>query len=350
MRRFPAGKALRAALSFVLVALILSFTFRDIDVAAVGDQIRDMTLIELVTLAAISVWNLLTYPLVWMAVVPGLSFRRGVALTESPTAVANTVPGGAALGVGMTYAMLSSWGFSRSRSTVGVLVSAAWNSFTKLGMPVVALALVALGGAASAGLVTAALVGIAGLVAAVIVFTLMLRSEEWARRTGQVAGAGVSRFLCVVGRPAVEGWELATTKFRARTIGLLERRWPQITAATLVSHLSLYLVLLVALRHLGVADDEVRWAEVLAVFAFARLATAVPLTPGGLGVVEAVLIAGLAAAGGDKEQVAAAVLVYRAFTWLLPIPVGIVTYLLWRRSTTAGHLRPMEPPVVVGQP
>jgi uncharacterized membrane protein YbhN (UPF0104 family) len=48
-------------------------------------------------------------------------------------------------------------------------------------------------------------------------------------------------------------------------------------------------VLLVTLRHVGVSDAEVSWAEVLAVFAFARLATAIPLTPGGAGFVEAVL-------------------------------------------------------------
>jgi uncharacterized membrane protein YbhN (UPF0104 family) len=34
---------------------------------------------------------------------------------------------------------------------------------------------------------------------------------------------------------------------------------------------------------------EVGWAEVLAVFAFARLATAIPITPGGAGLVEVVL-------------------------------------------------------------
>jgi uncharacterized protein (TIRG00374 family) len=67
------------------------------------------------------------------------------------------------------------------------------------------------------------------------------------------------------------------------------------------------------------------------VFAFARLATAIPFTPGGIGFVEAVLIGGLTAAGGDRAEVTAAVLVYRALTWGLPILVGIVCYLWWRR-------------------
>jgi uncharacterized protein (TIRG00374 family) len=107
-------------------------------------------------------------------------------------------------------------------------------------------------------------------------------------------------------------------------------------------------VLLVSLRHVGVGDAEVSWAEVLAVFAFARLATIIPFTPGGAGVVELVLIGGLTAAGGDREQVTAAVLVYRALTWRLPILVGVACYVWWHQSrlrpspfTTGGRQMPM---------
>ena len=59
----------------------------------------------------------------------------------------------------------------------------------------------------------------------------------------------------------------------------------------------------------GVSDAEVSWAQVLLVFAVARLLSIVPVTPGAAGVVEFALIALLAAAGGDREQVTAAVLV-----------------------------------------
>jgi uncharacterized protein (TIRG00374 family) len=232
----------------------------------------------------------------------------------------------------MTYGMLGSWGYSRSRTTTAVLVSGVWNSFIKLGMPVLALALVLLQGGAGGGRVFAALVGIAGLVAAIVVFALMLRSEEQARRFGLLAGRVATRLLRLVRRPPATGWELATVKFRDRTLELVEHRWLAITVTSLISHLSLYLVLLVCLRDVGVSNAEVGWAEVLAVFAFARLVTAIPITPGGAGLVEAALIAGLVGAGGDKSQVAAAVLIYRALTWALPILVGIACYLWWRRQ------------------
>jgi uncharacterized protein (TIRG00374 family) len=259
-------------------------------------------------------------------------------MTQSTTAVANTVPwAGPVIGTGMTYNMFGQWGYSGARTTVAVLVSGVWNSFAKLALPVLALALLALQGGASGTRVVAGLAAIAGLVGAIVVFALLLRSEHLAERFGLWAGRVASRLLRLVRRPPVHGWELATVRFRARTLDLLEGGWVPITAATLVSHLSLYLVLLVALRHVGVSDDEVSWVQVLAWFAFARLLTVVPFTPGGLGLVEATLIGGMTAAGGDREQVTAAVLVYRALTWFLPILVGIVCYLWWRRTRLASQ-------------
>jgi uncharacterized membrane protein YbhN (UPF0104 family) len=298
---------LRVVLSLVLIAAIFYYLLKDISLADVWGAITAMTWGELAGLAVVAGWNLCTYAFVWMTVTPGLSFGRAMLMTQATTAITNTVPAGSAIGIGMTYAMLGGWRLSRSRTTIAVLVSGVWNAFAKLGIPVLALALVALQGNASAGRITAALVGIAGLVA--------------------------SRLLALIRRPPAQGWEIATVKFRNRTIDLLEHGWFPITAATLVSHLSLYLVLLVCLWDVGVSNAEVNWAEVLAVFAFARLATALPITPGGAGVVEAVLITGLTAAGGFKPEVVAAVLVYRALTWGLPILVGIFCLLWWRKQS-----------------
>jgi putative heme transporter len=333
-------------LSLLLVVAIFYYLRQKFDLAQTWAAITAMTWLELATLGLLAAWNLCTYAFVWMSVTPGLSFWRAMVMTQATTAVANTVPGGSAIGIGMTYSMLGSWGYSRSRATTAVLVSGVWNSFIKLGMPVLALALVALQGGATGGRVVAALLGIAGLVAAIVVFALMLRSEEQARRFGLLAGRIASRLLRLFRRPPVAGWELATVKFRARTIGLVEHRWVAITVTSLVSHLSLYVVLLVALRDVGVSDAEVSWAQVLAVFAFARLATAIPLTPGGLGFVEGVLVTGLVGAGGDPDEVAAAVVVYRALTWALPILVGIGCYLWWRRR--AWTTSPQDAPRAAG--
>jgi uncharacterized protein (TIRG00374 family) len=112
----------------------------------------------------------------------------------------------------------------------------------------------------------------------------------------------------------------------------------RITTATIVHHLSLYLVLLVSLRAVGLGEAQVGWAEALAAFAVVRLLSAVPITPGGLGVVELGLTASLAHGLPDAaaDSVAAAVLLYGALTWFTPIPLGIVA---WAYCRTSAHRR-----------
>ena len=326
-------RVLPAVISLAIVVLVFWYFLPQFaSLSSIWASITDMTWLEIGSLVLAGLWNLATYWFVMVSTMPGLTIPQAVVVTESTTAISNTVPGGGAIGIGMSYSMYSSWGFSRSRGSVSLLVAGVFNNFAKLGMPVIALALLAVTGSASGGRVVAALAGLAGLIAAIVIFAMLLRSEKSAERVGLGLAKVVNRVLRVFRRKPVSGWEKATKKFRARTVLLLRARWVWITLATLVSHISLFLVLLLALRHVGVSQDEVSWIEVLAVFSFARLLTAIPFTPGGLGVVEAALIAGLAAAGGDHAQVAAATLVFRALTYVLPIPLGVLTYVYWRRN------------------
>jgi putative heme transporter len=146
----------------------------------------------------------------------------------------------------------------------------------------------------------------------------------------------------LVRRGPASGWDERARRFRADIIGLLAHRWVRITVATIVSHISLFLVLLVALRDVGVSNDEVSWTAALAAFSFVRLLSAVPLTPGGLGVVELGLTAALGSGLPDstKNQIAAAVLLYRGLTWFLPIPLGVGCWLFWRTNTSWRHSIP----------
>ena len=95
-------------------------------------------------------------------------------------------------------------------------------------------------------------------------------------------------------------------------------------------HATQFTLLLVALRGVGVSAGEVSWAEALAAYSTANLLAALPLTPGGIGLVELGLTAALIAAGAPNAEAVAAVLVYRTVSYLLPLPIGAVSYLVWR--------------------
>jgi putative heme transporter len=338
-------KVLQVLVSLVLLVLIFWYVFRQFaDISSVWAAIKTLTWREIAVLAVATVWNLVTYWVVMVMATPGLTYPQGAVLTQSTTAVANSVPAGGAIAVGLTYSILSSWGFSKSRATVSVVVTGIWNNFVKLGTPILALAIIALQGGPGGGRLIAGILGMAGLVGAIVLFALILHSEAFAAKVGVVTGRWASALLRLVRRPPVKGWDLAVVKFRSRIIGLVKHRWIGLTLATIVSHASLYAVLLISLRVMGVSDAEVGWAEVLVVFAFARLVTAIPLTPGGVGVVELALIAGLTRAGGADAPVVAAVLLFRLLTYILPILVGALTYIYWRRNRS---WRDSAPPLPV---
>jgi uncharacterized protein (TIRG00374 family) len=337
-------KVLQVAVSALLVVGIFWYVLQQFaDLSEVWAAMRTLTWREIAVLAVATVWNLATYWILTVIATPGLTYPQAVVLTESTTAVSNSLPAGGALGVGLTYTMLSSWGFSKSRSTLSVLVTGIWNNFAKLGMPIVALAILAVQGEPGGGRVVAALAGLVGLAAAVAVFALILRSEDFARRAGLVGERMMSSLRRLVRRGPVRGWDHAFVRFRNRVIGLVRHRWVALTVSTLVGHLSLYAVLLVTLRAMGVSEDEVSWVQILAAFAFARLLTAIPLTPGGVGIVELALITTLTDAGGDDAQVVASVLIYRLLTYVVPIVFGAGTYLYWRRNRSWRDSAPPMP-------
>lgn len=337
----PLQRAARVALAVAVAVAVFGFALpRFASAAEVWHALGHVGWRGAALLAVAAGWNLVTYWLVWMAAVPNLGLRRAALVAQAPTAVANTMPAGSYVAVALTYSMLRSWGLRRPSATLAIVVTGIWNNFAKLALPVVALAALAIGGDVDAPRVIAAAAGLGGLVAAVAVFAAAMRTDAAASRMARVAAKATAPLLRLIRRPAPSGWDVAMRRFRARAGSLLGARWHVLTAATAVGHLSLFLVLLASLRAAGVPEAEVGSAEALAVFAFARLATAVPFSPGGLGVVELAFTAGLVAAGGGRGPVVAAVLVYRALTYLVQIPLGGVAYVLWRRTVRRVGARP----------
>jgi len=318
----------------VVVGIFVGVLPQIADYSEVWATIRSLTWLEAATLALVAFWNLATYWFVLVAALPGMRLREAAVVNQSSTAVANTLPGGGALGVGVTLAMLTSWGFPIPAIARSTLVTGIWNNFVKLGMPVIALALLALEADVTAARLGAAAVGVGVLGGAVLLFGLILRSERLARSVGSGVGRVASGFRSMIRRTPVTGWGDRAVAFRADTIGLLRHRWLQLTVATIVSHLSLYVVLLITIRHVGVSQQELSWIQILAAFAFVRLISALPVTPGGVGVVElgyaAALTIGLDSIA--KAQVVAAILVFRVITYALPIPLGAAAYLIWQRN------------------
>jgi uncharacterized protein (TIRG00374 family) len=297
----------------------------------IWEAMRTLTPLELATLTGFMVFNLVTYWWANQAALPGLGIGKAAIVTQTTTAVANTLPAGGAVAIGLTYAMLDSWGFSGTNVALFVGVTGIWNIFVKLGLPIAALAWLAVTGHATPAYVTAAVVGIIVLAIAVTLLALVFRSEHFARQIGDGLARVVSWCMRPFRRDPIAGWGNRAATFRADTIVLVHRRWFRLTWTTVLSQVALCFVLIAALRAMGVSASEVTNAEVFAVYAFARLLTAVPVTPGGVGVIDLGYVGGLAFFfPADQAQIVAAVLLFRALTYVVQIPIGGITYLIWR--------------------
>ncbi|HUZ36936.1 MAG TPA: lysylphosphatidylglycerol synthase domain-containing protein [Streptosporangiaceae bacterium] len=334
-RASPRRRLLVGGLSLLVVVGMFGFALpRFASYGAVWASLRAMSWPGLGVIAATLAASLVTTWLMITAVLPSVRLRHAATVNLGSSAVANTLPGGGAVAMGVSWAMLSGWGVGTGEYVRYTLVSGLWNVFVRLGLPVVALSLLVLTGRPSVAWQAAAYTGAGLLLLAVLAFRATLRSEAFAGRADRALARLLPAGCRLARRPPPRRAQGLVLEFRAGAAGLLARRWRRITVTTVASHLTLWLVLLACLRASGLTQGQVSWQASLAAFAFVRLLSVLPLTPGGVGVVEVGLTGPLAAGlpAADAAKVAAAVLLFRAVTYLLPIPLGAAAYLGWRQT------------------
>ncbi|MGH3158357.1 MAG: lysylphosphatidylglycerol synthase domain-containing protein, partial [Streptosporangiaceae bacterium] len=174
---------------------------------------------------------------------------------------------------------------------------------------------------------------------------------------GLLTGSGLSRFKIAAGGDvliglaviaAVSAVLLAVPQTRAKLTAMvwphLRRAWPRLldalsrplrmvasAGANLLLSAAYLLAFIAALRAVG-AHPAILPAAVV-YLAGNAVGSAAP-TPGGLGGVEAVLVAGLSAMGIPAAEAISGVLVFRVATFWLPIPAGWLSYLWLRHRGT----------------
>lgn len=318
--------------ALIAVALLVGVLPAIADFSEVWGTIRALGLGAVVALFALAAWNIVTYQFVIMAALPGLPWSHAFMVGQISTAVSNTVPAGSAVGIGVTYTLFASFGYSAASIGIAAALTGLWNTFVKLGLPIAALAILAFRGNPNAAMLGAAVAGLLLLLVAVAVLVAVVSSERLAAAIGRTAGAAATKLARPLKKGPFTDWEAGLCAFRERTASVLERRWAWLTGATLLSHGSLFALLLLSLRLVGVDASAVTWDETLAAFAFIRLVTALPITPGGIGLVEVGLTGALVLAGGADSVVVAGVLIYRALSYGIQIPIGLASWVLWRAA------------------
>ena len=294
-------------------------------------------------IAAAAVINLAAGVWGFQATLPRLRYGQGFMEIQTSTAVATTVPAGGALALGLTYRMFGSFGFSNVAISTAVVTTGVWNLGAKFGLPIVAVVLMAVTGHSAGRAVGAAVIGVLLIAVSGTVLWLIFRDEASARRVGRLGDRILNWFLHFARKSESHRVEHAALRFREQTSDIVHERGWLLTAAVLASQFAVFVLVVFCVRAAGIPASQVGFLAVLLSFAVARLAGAFPVTPGGLGSVDAAFTGMLIAFGATSSDALAADLVWRAATYFPPIFIGIVTYVLWKRGLAKGSYK--EPDV-----
>ena len=245
------------------------------------------------------------------------------------------VPGGVAAAGAMQYAMLVRGGVPPAAAASGMTASSLLVFGTLLALPLLALPAIIGGVAVDPHLTRAALAG-------AVLFVLMVAAGA--------ASVIWDRPLVLVGRAAqtvynrvrrhhepVTGLPERLLRERDIVIRVLGRQWWEALLLAAGRWVLDYLTLIAVLYALGA---EPRPSLVLLAFCAAQLLGTMPLTPGGLGFVEAGLTGTLALAGVGAGAAVVATLAYRLVSFWLPIPAGAVAAVVHRRRYGIAEVEP----------
>jgi uncharacterized protein (TIRG00374 family) len=244
----------------------------------------------------------------------------------SGTAISRILPGGGATAVAVSVSMLRETGVDTGSAAAGLGSASALQIATTLALPVFALPAIVGGSPVDHGLAVAAYIGLAALLVLLVAGFAIFAGD----RPLELVGEGAERALNATVRRHRPVKDLTRSLLAARdhVAATLGSQWPHALIAAAASTAFDYLALIGALLAVG-ADP--RPSLVLLAYVAARMLALIPVTPGGLGFVEAGLVGTLTLAGVSGADAVASTLLYRLVSFWLPIPAGGVAYLLFRR-------------------
>lgn len=244
-------------------------------------------------------------------------------------ALGKIAPGGGALGAALQYRMLVQAGVQREKAVGGIAVVNVMTFAMVLALPVLTIPTLLRGGV-DQNLVEVALVGLVVFAVLAVLGSVMLAGDTlltWVGRTAQRIRNRLRR-----GAPPLTGLPRRLLRERDRILATFGPRWKRALAATVGRWAFDFATLLAALAAVNASPKP---GLVLLAFCAAQVLAQIPLTPGGLGFVEAGLTGMLTLAGVSPGDAVLATFAYRLFSYWLPLPLGLVGVVGHRRILAA---------------
>lgn len=246
----------------------------------------------------------------------------------SGSAAAKILPGGGATGGVIQAKILIDSGQQPSAVGSGLGAIALLNNAVLFLLPVLTIPALIIGPPPAEQLRLGLVVSV---VLAAVIVTIGVTALTWPRVVA-TAGRGIGWVIHLVWRRVTPtGVEVGLLGQRQRIADAFRGRWWRSVFAMAASRMFDYASLVAALVAF---DVHARPSEVLLAFVVSQALAIVPITPGGVGFVDVGLTGMLVLIGVPTETAVIAVLLYRLFSFWLPIPIGAFAWAGWRVGTS----------------
>lgn len=314
-------------LAAVVVGYLAVSLIGSVDWSRVGSALADIEPWQLAVLVLLLLIRQVLNAVPLALFVPGLRLVRSVRndVTANVMGTVAPPPGDVVIRI----AMFRTWGINPVDGMAGVSLNTFVFYAARFLAPMIGIALL-VGYEIERGQVVAAVASAIIAIAIVVALVLVLRGDGLAAMVGRTAALAVRRMKSSVD-PAV--WADAVVDFRVRMHSILKRGLAPSLLALLAMVITDGLMLLAAVRFMGVTLDDLSMSALLGVFLIAYPLTVMPLS--GLGFLDASVLAAAAALAppAHESAIVAALVAWRVFGILGPLTMGAVSMLLWKVGT-----------------
>jgi uncharacterized membrane protein YbhN (UPF0104 family) len=331
-------QALSITLTVVVLVAVFGFVIPQLaDYQDILGFVEGISAASWLVIAGFAVAFLLAYPVVLVQVIRTLRYREAFANHMAGTAVTNSIPSGGAIALPLNYAMYLSWGITPHAISAGLLSAGVWDWLGRLALPVLSVFGVAAIGDALGWMWLVSIGGMLFVAVAVFLLIRLTGNESAALRFAQWLD-GIAGW--VFGRIHKDKPDVidVVMRFTDDLHGIIADRVWRLSAATILNHVAMTALFAASVYGVGVPREIIPIPWVVLAFTLGRFIVMIPVSPGGLGLVDLGWI-GLLTLGWetanpsvpvDTSLISAGVLLFRALSLLPPIPIGIVTGLYWR--------------------
>ena len=322
------GPIFSVLITVIVLWFVTKWLLKDTDIPTIWDILIGISKSSLVILILSALFNIWIFQYPYLVTTKNLKFWQAFQVRNASFAISNSLPAGGTIGLTFQYAMLRSFGISGKDSSATIGIASVWNGLISFFMPVLGLVALTFTGEVTSGLIRSAIIGLVVLVVSSGMFYTALKSAQGAIWVGSLLSKIVNPLRKLFRKQNIN-LSISIDAFRLQVNELVTNYWKMISLTNFLVQIAMFLVFWASAYAVGI---NLAGGIIFAIFCFGRIGTTIPLTPGGLGTTDVIMVSMLQLFGADAQTSLAAVLLWRGFFYIPQVLAGVLSFLYWQLS------------------